>query len=106
MGDSSQCFSLQARIPLGKPHTLVVDDDDSVRDLYQRMLNRHGYKVTVVSGGQEALDFLAAQKVDLMLLDVRMPDTRASRQGRDCVPVSTVGQTRRGDACASDGVYT
>lgn len=53
MGDSSQCFSLQARIPLGKPHILVVDDDDSVRDLYQRMLNRHGYKVTVVSGGRK-----------------------------------------------------
>jgi adenylate cyclase len=53
---------------------LVVDDNDDNRDLLARRLTRQGYEVRTAAGGQEALDALAAQPVDLVLLDVMMPD--------------------------------
>jgi adenylate cyclase len=53
---------------------LVVDDNDDNRDLLARRLTRQGYEVRVAAGGQEALAALAAWPVDLVLLDVMMPD--------------------------------
>ena len=53
---------------------LVVDDDPLNRDLMQRRLTRQGCRALVVSGGQEALDLLRGQPVDLVLLDMIMPE--------------------------------
>lgn len=54
-------------------HILVVDDNDSNRVLLQRQLTRQGHKVTGAAHGREALDLLAGQDFDLVLLDVMMP---------------------------------
>lgn len=57
------------------PHTLlVVDDNDENRDMLSRRLERRGYNVLSAEGGQAALDFLSEQSVDLILLDIMMPD--------------------------------
>ena len=52
---------------------LVVDDLEVNRDLLLRRLTRRGHIVVLASGGQEALDLLAAQPFDLVLLDIMMP---------------------------------
>ncbi|MCX6969733.1 MAG: SpoIIE family protein phosphatase [Verrucomicrobia bacterium] len=54
-------------------HILIVDDNDSNRALLERQLVRQGHKVTGAADGREALDFLASQSCDLVLLDVMMP---------------------------------
>ncbi len=53
---------------------LVVDDVDENRSVLGRRLAREGYAVTEASGGIEALQLIALQPFDLVLLDVRMPD--------------------------------
>jgi adenylate cyclase len=53
---------------------LVVDDNADNRDMLARRLNRQGYEVLTAVGGRAALDTLAARPIDLVLLDVMMPD--------------------------------
>jgi class 3 adenylate cyclase len=53
---------------------LVVDDNEDNRDMLARRLARQGYETLTAPGGQAALDILAARPVDLVLLDVMMPD--------------------------------
>jgi DNA-binding response OmpR family regulator len=55
-------------------HLLVVDDLPLNRDLLSRQLSRHGYRVTQAGSGIEALKAIEAEKIDLLLLDIRMPD--------------------------------
>jgi class 3 adenylate cyclase len=53
---------------------LVVDDNEGNRDMLARRLARHGYEVHAAAGGAAALDVLAKAPIDLVLLDVMMPD--------------------------------
>ncbi len=55
---------------------LVVEDEESLRELTSRMLMRNGYQVCVASGGAEAVRQASDsdQLVDLLLTDVVMPE--------------------------------
>jgi CheY-like chemotaxis protein len=53
---------------------LVVDDEDDVRALVRRQLEKGGYTVETAASGQEALDAVAARRPDLVVLDLGMPD--------------------------------
>ena len=53
---------------------LVVDDEEGNRDLLSRRLQREGYAVITAAGGNEALALVAREPVDVVLLDVLMPD--------------------------------
>src|SRR5205085_6782772 len=53
---------------------LVVDDNEGNRDMLARRLARQGYEVRMAAGGRAALDLLGKESVDLVLLDVMMPD--------------------------------
>jgi adenylate cyclase len=52
---------------------LVVDDNESNREMLARRLARQGYQVSVAADGLAALAHLAAHETDLVLLDVMMP---------------------------------
>ena len=52
---------------------LVVDDEQDIRDASERILSRVGYQVQKASRGNEALDILNKESVDIMLLDLKMP---------------------------------
>lgn len=52
---------------------LVIDDDDQVRTLLQRILTSAGYQVTATADGDEALKSLAEQPFDLVVTDILMP---------------------------------
>lgn len=53
---------------------LIVDDNDMNRDLLARRLAQAYYDVIDVGSGKEALDIAANRKIDLVLLDILMPD--------------------------------
>jgi adenylate cyclase len=53
---------------------LVVDDNADNRDMLARRLRRQGHEVLTAGGGRAALDALTGTPVDLVLLDVMMPD--------------------------------
>lgn len=52
---------------------LVVDDDPIIRHVFVKILPELGYTPTTASHGQEALDCLAVQPIDLVLTDIQMP---------------------------------
>lgn len=51
---------------------LVVDDIREQRELAMNTLGRLGYRVTAVTGGEEAVEFLRTNRVDLLMLDMIM----------------------------------
>ena len=53
---------------------LVIDDQETNRDILSRYLQRHGHQVTTASGGRQGLALLAREPFDLVLLDIVMPD--------------------------------
>ncbi len=52
---------------------LVVDDDEMARDVLTRRLERLGYTVTAAADGRQALELIARQSFDVVLLDIKMP---------------------------------
>ena len=52
---------------------LVVDDDPSLRDLYEKVLTLEGYAVIVAEDGVEALKYVENGPVDAVVLDLMMP---------------------------------
>jgi two-component system, NtrC family, nitrogen regulation response regulator GlnG len=54
-------------------HLLVVDDDETVRASLQDALTKEGVRVSTASSARQALEHIAADPVDLVLTDVRMP---------------------------------
>ncbi len=53
---------------------LVVDDERNIQVTLSRALSMEGYSVEVAGGGREALEKIAALPVDVVVMDVRMPD--------------------------------
>ena len=53
-------------------HILVVDDDAQVRSLLQEYLGVNGMRVSAASTGQEMLQILSGEAVDLLILDLRL----------------------------------
>lgn len=59
---------------MGKPlDVLVVDDDPSVRSLLTQWTIEQGCRVTSLSGGEDAMRWVAEHPCDLVLLDLMMP---------------------------------
>lgn len=56
------------------PLVLIVDDDEGVRTVLSRFLERRGLDVATASGGTEALGLIRERAPSLMLLDLRMAD--------------------------------
>ena len=54
-------------------HILVVDDDRSTRLFMQALLEAENYAVSLAEDGQEALEIMERQHVDLIVLDIMMP---------------------------------
>jgi DNA-binding response OmpR family regulator len=52
---------------------LVVDDEPRILRFVRLSLGSHGFDVITASGGDDALKIIAAEKPDLMILDIFMP---------------------------------
>lgn len=57
-----------------KARVLVVDDVEANRDLLTRRVRRLGHEAVAVTNGREALDRVAREAFDLVLLDIMMPE--------------------------------
>ncbi len=55
------------------PAILIVENEASNRILIERVLSTRGYRCISASNGQEALDLLDREHVDLILTDLSMP---------------------------------
>jgi PAS domain S-box-containing protein len=64
--------TLESRAPAAR--ILVVDDDESIRDLFAAILTEAHYEVATARNGDEALVKMESFPADLLLLDLVMPD--------------------------------
>lgn len=99
---------------------LLAEDDDMSRDMLSRRLAKLGYVVIEVRNGAEAIDAARAEKPDLIIMDVCMPQMdgiEAMRklkadQGTARIPVialtalNTAADVRRAVAAGCDGYET
>jgi len=56
-----------------KPKVLVVEDNSDIRRLYAIGLNQHGFQVKLAANGAEAVDRIASERPDVILMDWAMP---------------------------------
>ncbi len=64
-----------ASTPTGHETVLLVDDEDMIRSLGRRLLQRAGYEVLLAENGEQALDVYRQShgRIDLVILDLTMP---------------------------------
>ena len=85
----------------GAPHILIVDDEPINRQVLRNYLALEGYRISETSHGKGALAFLEKQDVDLILLDIMMPDLsgyevcRLIREKRDAQSLPIIFLTAR-----------
>jgi len=58
---------------------LVVDDDQSIRELFAELLKSQGYRIVAAESAAQALDILAALPICLIISDHSMPDKTGGR---------------------------
>ena len=56
------------------PFVFIVDDEPGIALLCKRLLTRAGYKVESRTDPRNAIEFLKENKIDLLLVDIRMPE--------------------------------
>ncbi len=52
---------------------LIVDDDMTLRELYEERMKQEGYVIVSASDGEEAIEKAIAEMPDVILLDIMMP---------------------------------
>ena len=82
----------------GQPTVLVVDDDESLQDLFKLFLKKIGFSRVVVGSVKEAIAALEKQRFDLVFLDLKLPDGPADdvydfvkREQPDCPIIIITG---------------
>jgi two-component system OmpR family response regulator len=55
-------------------HVIIVEDDPDVRAMLERSLGADGYRVTALETGAQLEDIIASDSVDLVILDIGLPD--------------------------------
>ncbi|MGZ7078952.1 MAG: response regulator, partial [Thermoanaerobaculia bacterium] len=59
-----------------KTPLLVVDDDDAIRRLLERVALRAGFDVDAAKDGVEALEMMQRRRYDIAIVDLMMPRLR------------------------------
>ena len=82
----------------GQPTVLVVDDDESLQNLFKLFLKKIGFSRVVVGTVKEAIAALEKQRFDLVFLDLKLPDGPADdvydfvkREQPDCPVIIITG---------------
>jgi two-component system cell cycle sensor histidine kinase/response regulator CckA len=79
----SEKTGAESRSTAGEPaRVLVVDDEESIRTYVDRVLSKAGYRTTLATGGPDAIGVAAADRFDLLLTDVMMPDMTGAELAR------------------------
>ena len=93
---------------------LVVDDEEKQREIASGILTRLGYNPEVVSSGEEAIEYVKDNPVDLMVLDMVMPkgingrktyeEIIKTRPGQKAIIASGYARTKEVDLAQKLGV--
>lgn len=92
---------------------LVVDDEEHVRGLFSRILQKEGYEVQCASSGNEAIDKLANDSFDLVVTDLKMngidgldlvKKVKGANQELSFILISGYGTAQTALAAAREGV--
>ncbi len=57
-----------------KPTIMIIDDEPTIRQSFAFLLDDHDYKTIQAANGREGLEIFEHEKVDLILVDLRMPE--------------------------------
>jgi two-component system, OmpR family, response regulator len=86
--------------PLLPPHVLALDDDPAIRQLVSDYLGENDIRVTAVASGKELDAVLAAETIDLVVLDLRLPGEdgmQIARRLRDASEIPILMLTGRAE---------
>ena len=95
-------------------HILVVDDELSMRELLEYMLNREGYQVTCAENGRKAIKLLEKNQYDMLLCDIKLGDIsgldvlRASKKNSQdtvVILISAYASTETAVEAMNEGAY-
>src|SRR6516225_5796544 len=81
-------------------HILVIDDEREICDLVQEYLSGEGYRVSIAQDGGGMRRVMAQSPVDLVILDLKLPDEDGltlARWLRENFPVGIIMLTGRGE---------
>ncbi len=93
---------------------LVVDDEESMRELLDVMLSREGYQISSAESGRKAISLLEKKDFDLLLCDIKLGDMtgidvlRASKkknQNTIVIMISAYASTETAVEAMNDGAY-
>ena len=65
---------LRGNLVAAKTHVLIVEDDELVRSLLDAFLRERGYRISAVGSGAAMRGVLAHESIDILLLDLGLPD--------------------------------
>lgn len=57
-----------------KPRILIVEDEPAIADTIQYALETDGFQTVLLTSGQPVLPYLSGEKIDLVILDIGLPD--------------------------------
>src|SRR5512132_4225832 len=81
---------------MSKARILIVDDEETTRELFAELLQRWGYDVDQTADGHEALKIAAETHPDVIIRDLVMPKldglslVRAPREEQSSTPVAII----------------
>ena len=64
---------------------LIIDDEEPIRDSLKQRLTREGFEVVVAADGLEGLRTFHAERPDIVIIDILMPEM----DGLDCMPADS-----------------
>jgi len=69
----------------GRKTILLIEDDDALREMVERLLKKEGYRVLTAGDGAQAADVVAREKatVDLLLADILLPGLSGPEVARE-----------------------
>jgi two-component system response regulator PilR (NtrC family) len=101
-------------LPNNPPRILVVDDERSMREFLEIMLQKEGYQVSCAENGKAALELFREDHVDLIITDIRMKPVdglEVLRQAKAIEPrtvviiISAYASTETAVAAMKEGAY-
>lgn len=72
---------------------LVVEDEENIRNIIKKVLEREGYHIFLAATGEEGFDVIEKVHIDLIVLDLMLPDidgyqfTKELRDARYEIPI-------------------
>jgi len=94
---------------------LVVDDDEGMRELFERVFKGESYFIDAVEDGAKAIEKVKAKGYDIAFIDIRMPgisgytallEIKKISPSLKAVMITGYSEESTIEACLRDGAYT